>query len=55
MYEPEYQRFYRRKYREVRTPKHMLALVLTTRKSVGLFVGRLHRDEPYRSLEDRQT
>jgi len=52
---PEYQRFYRRKYREARTHKHKRALVLTARKSVGLFVGLLHRNEPYRSLEERQT
>lgn len=54
-WEPAYKRFYHCKYREARTHKHKRALVLTARKSVGLFVGLLHRNEPYRSLEERQT
>lgn len=55
LHEPEYQRFYQLKYREANTHKHKRALVLTARKSIGLFVGLLHRNEPYRSLEERRT
>lgn len=46
---PEYADFYARKYQEVPKHKHKRALVLTARKSVGLFVGLLHRNEAYRS------
>lgn len=49
---PEYQRFYNRKYHEAAKHKHKRAMVLTARKSVGLFVGLLHRNEPFRSEED---
>jgi transposase len=52
-YIPEYADFYARKYREATKHQHKRALVLTARKSVGLVVGLLHRNEPYRSLEDR--
>ena len=48
---PEYRRFYDRKYREVPKHQHKRALVLTARKSVGLFVGLLHRNEAFRSKE----
>jgi len=48
---PEYSRFYARKYREATKHKHKRALVLTTRKSVGLVVGLLHRNEAYRPKE----
>ncbi len=51
LYEPAYRRYYQRKYAETATHKHKRALVLTARKSVGLIVGLLHRNEPYRSLE----
>jgi len=44
-------RFYDRKYLEVNKHQHKRALVLTARKSVGLFVGLLHRNEAYRSEE----
>lgn len=54
-YEPEYRRFYQRKYRESTRFKHKRALVLTARKSVGLCVGLLHRNEPYRSPEVHRT
>jgi transposase len=54
-FEPEYRAFYQRKYREATKHHHMRALVLTARKSVGLIVGLLHRNEPYRSKEDRRT
>jgi transposase len=54
-YIPEYTAFYARKYKESAKHHHKRALVLTARKSVGLVVGLLHRDEPYRSKEDRQT
>lgn len=49
---PEYAQFYRRKYQEVPKHKHKRALVLTARKSIGLFVGLLHRNEAFRSKED---
>ena len=52
---PEYAKFYARKYKEASKHHHKRALVLTARKSVGLVVGLLHRDEPYRSKEDRRT
>lgn len=48
---PEYAQFYRRKYQEVSKHKHKRALVLTARKSIGLFVGLLHRNEAFRSRE----
>lgn len=44
---PEYASYYAKKKREVPKYKHKRALVLTARKSVGLFVGLLHRKEPY--------
>lgn len=50
-YIPEYATFYDLKYREATKHKHKRALVLTARKSVGLVVGLLHRNEPYRSKE----
>jgi transposase len=53
--EPEYRAFYQRKFREATKHHHKRALVLTARKSVGLFVGLLHRNEPYRSKEARRT
>ena len=46
---PEYGAFYARKYHQAAKHHHKRALVLTARKSVGLFVGLLHRNEPYRS------
>jgi transposase len=48
---PAYTRFYAFKFREATRHKHPRALILTARKSVGLFVGLLHRKEPYRSPE----
>jgi hypothetical protein len=54
-YLPEYQAYYQRKYKETNKHQHKRALVLTARKSVGLFVGLLHRNEPYRSPEERLT
>jgi hypothetical protein len=50
---PEYAQFYGRKYRQASKHHHKRALVLTARKSVGLVVGLLHRNEPYRSQEHR--
>jgi hypothetical protein len=50
-YQPEYQAYYARKYGETKKHQHKRALVLTARKSVGLFVGLLHRNEPYRPQE----
>ena len=49
---PEYATFYARKYKEVSKHQHKRALVLTARKSVGLFVGLLHRNEAYRAESD---
>jgi transposase len=54
-HEPEYHAFYQRKFHEATKHHHMRALVLTARKSVGLIVGLLHRNEPYRSREARRT
>jgi hypothetical protein len=48
---PEYAAFYHRKYREASKHHHKRALVLTARKSVGLVVGLLHRNEAYRPRE----
>jgi hypothetical protein len=50
---PSYSRYYQQKYAETRKHPHQRALVLTARKAVGLFVGLLHRQEPYRPEEDR--
>lgn len=50
-YQPQYQAYYQRKYRETKKHQHKRALALTARKSVGLFVGLLHRNEPYRPQE----
>lgn len=46
-YQPQYRAYYQRKYRETKKHQHKRALVLTARKSAGLFVGLLHRNEPY--------
>jgi len=48
---PDYTAFYARKYREVTKHQHKRAVVLTARKSVGLIVGLLHRNEAYRPPE----
>lgn len=48
---PGYARYYGIKFREATRHKHKRALVLTARKSIGLFVGLLHRKEAYRSKE----
>lgn len=48
---PEYADFYARKYQEATKHQHKRAMVLTARKSVGLFVGLLHRHEAYRPTE----
>jgi transposase len=45
---PEYAAYYAQKYREVPKHQHKRAMVLTARKSVGLFVGLLHRNEAFR-------
>ena len=52
---PEYADYYARKYAESTKHHHKRALVMTARKSVGLVVGLLHRDEPYRSKGDHRT
>jgi hypothetical protein len=49
---PDYADFYARKYKEASKHHHKRALVLTARKSIGLVVGLLHRNESYRSEED---
>lgn len=48
---PAYSQFYSNKFRQATKHKHKRALVLTARKSVGLFVGLLHRNEAFRSME----
>ena len=48
-YIPDYTAYYARKFREASKHHHKRALVMTARKSVGLVVGLLHRNEPYRS------
>jgi len=48
---PAYTQFYTRKFREAVHHKHKRALVLTARKSVGLFVGLLHHHEAFESKE----
>jgi transposase len=53
-YSPEYAAYYARKYRESSKHHHKRALVMTARKSVGLVVGLLHRNEPFRSKEVRR-
>jgi hypothetical protein len=52
---PQYAHYYARKYAESTKHHHKRALVMTARKSVGLVVGLLHRNEPYRSKEVRRT
>ena len=52
---PEYPPYYARKYRESTKHHHKRALVMTARKGIGLVVGLLHRNEPYRSEEARRT
>ena len=44
---PSYQTFYKTKFHQATKHKHKRALILTARKSVGLFVGLLHRMEAY--------
>lgn len=48
---PAYSNFYHKKFAEVKKHQHKRALVLTARKSVRLYVGLLHRNEPFRSEE----
>jgi transposase len=48
---PAYVSFYGSKFREATRFKHKRALILTARKSIGLFVGLLHRKEAYRPQE----
>lgn len=48
---PEYTEYYERKFKEVHKHAHLRAIVLTARKSLGLIVGLLHRQEAYRPKE----
>lgn len=48
---PAYSTYYHKKYAEVKKHQHKRALVLTARKSIRLYVGLLHRHEPFRSEE----
>lgn len=50
---PVYAEYYQKKYAEVKKFAHKRALVLTARKSIRLYVGLLHRMEPYRPQEVR--
>jgi len=49
---PAYTEYYQKKYAEVNRHRHKRALVLTARKSIGLYVGLLHRKEPFCSKEN---
>ncbi len=51
-WEPHYQAYYQKKHAESRKFAHKRALVLTARKSIRLYVGLLHRKEPYCSKEN---
>jgi hypothetical protein len=51
-YIPSYHAYYQRKFKEVPKHQHKRALVLTARKGLGLIVGLLHRQEPYRPQGD---
>jgi transposase len=44
---PAYMDYYHKKFLEVNKFQHKRALVLTARKSIRLYVGLLHRNEPY--------
>jgi len=46
---PEYADYYSRKYAESTEHHHKRSLVMTARKSVGLVVGLLHRNESHMS------
>lgn len=48
---PSYARYYQRKFEQATTHQHKRALVLTGRKALGLFVGLLLHQEPYRPEE----
>jgi transposase len=48
---PVYAAYYQKKFSESNKFSHKRALVLTARKSVRLYVGLLHRMEPFRSEE----
>jgi transposase len=50
-WEPHYQAHYQKKHAESKKFAHKRALVLTARKSIRLYVGLLHRKEPFRSKE----
>jgi len=50
-YIPAYSHFYKLKFQEATQHKHKRALILSARKSIGLFVGLLHRKEAYRPQE----
>jgi len=50
-YVPAYAKYYQKKYAEVNRHRHKRALVLTARKSIGLYVGLLHRKEAFRFEE----
>lgn len=46
-WEPNFHAFYHKKHAESKKFAHKRALVLTARKSIRLYVGLLHRKEPY--------
>jgi hypothetical protein len=49
---PQCAAYYKRKFKEAVKHHHKRALVMTG-KSVGLAVGLLHRNEPFRSRQDQ--
>ena len=50
---PSYRDYYAQKYAQANKHHHKRALVLVGRKSIGLFVGLLHRKECYRPEVDK--
>jgi len=51
-WEPNFHAFYHKKFDESKKFAHKRALVLTARKSIRLYVGLLHRKEPYAQRRD---
>jgi hypothetical protein len=49
---PSFAAYYQKKLLEVNKHNHKRALILSARKSLGLYVGLLHRHEAYRPEED---
>lgn len=52
---PEYNAFYNKKYKEVKTHQHKRALALTSRKLIRLIFGLLDKNQLYSNKVDKQT